>query len=63
MPNNYRPGSIRYFDQVGGDYVVVDPHNRMYSTALFVATEYWDDKAQEWKSLEVPEADSEGGNA
>lgn len=59
MNYNYRPGSIRYFDTIGNDYVVVDPHNRMYGASLFVATEYWDDATSSWKKIEITEGESE----
>lgn len=47
---DWRPGSLRYMD-ADGAWIVTEPHSIMFSSAIMVATEYWDSKAQQWRSI------------
>lgn len=53
-----RPGSLRYKRAGSDEYVVVEPGDPLFSTATFLATEYWDGGA--WKSTFLAEAREDG---
>jgi hypothetical protein len=43
------PGTIRWVDKEGTH--IYSPHSPMYSTALFMATEVWDDATRSWRPI------------
>ena len=43
------PGSLRYLRD--GEWVVVSPHQPMYSTATMLATEWWDVRNGWWRPI------------
>lgn len=45
----HRLGSIRYYDQRIKEWQIFSPRHQLFSTAVFLATEYWDGK--EWKKI------------
>lgn len=50
-----KPGALR-FQNPDGSYQEYNPGHRMYSTAIMVATEYWDPDDSVWKKIpDIPE--------
>ncbi|HGM7714263.1 TPA: hypothetical protein ACKQJM_001736 [Serratia marcescens] len=38
---NFKPGSLRYFDEEIGTYIVSEPGSKQYSSTAMAATEYF----------------------
>lgn len=47
---DWRAGALRY-KGADGVWVVTEPQDPMYSTAIMVATEYWDTEAKKWRPI------------
>lgn len=51
------PSSVRY--KKNGEWVIVDPHDRFYSMAVFLAEEYW--TGEKWiHANDVGDEDAQG---
>jgi len=54
VEENYAGGTVRHKD--GESWKVTSPREQMYSTALMLATEFWDSKTSTWKPIFPPES-------
>ncbi|MBP1129355.1 hypothetical protein JOE25_000898 [Serratia sp. PL17] len=55
---NFKPGSLRYFDKDSEEFVVAEPSSKNYSTTAMVATEYFN--GMEWLPVDADEETQHG---